>query len=346
MASKSKTDDAFRQYDRTPPAEMRDLLKETASERWEVAAGAMRELAVALTTPLKRAILVGDISGNIFEREVIEAGTSPEYAIDFLTPGAEKDHIAYTNSGYGRIPEREVSGDYVRVPTYEVASSIDWPMKYARQARWPVLGRAMQVFEASFIRKHNNDCFYTLITAAAARNVAVWDDQATAGFFTKRLISLAKLTMRRNAGGNTASAGRGRLTDVYLSPEALEDMRSWDLTQVDDATRREIYLSSGEGTEVETVFGVRLHPVDEFGVGQEYQTFFNDTLQATTPGSKNEIAIGLDLTNRDSFVMPVTLPLQVYDDPMLWRQRRQGVYGYEEYGMAVLDARRIVILAI
>lgn len=33
--------------------------------------------------------------------------------------------------------------------------------------------------------------------------------------------------------------------DLYLSPEALEDIRNWVVDQVDEQTRREIYISDG-----------------------------------------------------------------------------------------------------
>ena len=50
--------------------------------------------------------------------------------------------------------------------------------------------------------------------------------------------------MRRNAGGNTGSANRGRLTDLNVSPDALEDVRNWGLDQEDEETRRQLSLIS------------------------------------------------------------------------------------------------------
>ena len=64
---------------------------------------------------------------------------SAEFPLDLLAPGTEGDHVTYTNPGHGRIPERAVEGDYVMVPTYTVASSIDYLLRYAREAR-PLVG--------------------------------------------------------------------------------------------------------------------------------------------------------------------------------------------------------------
>jgi hypothetical protein len=268
--------------------------------------------------------------------------------LDFIAPGTERDYVAYTVPAQGRIPERHVEGDFVMVPTYEVGSSIDFAMKYARDARWDIVGRAMQVLEASFTRKMNDDGWRTLLYAGYGRNLTVYDDAATAGLFTKRLIALMKTVMRRNAGGNSTSVNRGQLTDVYVSPEAMEDIRSWDLSQVDDFTRREIYLA-GTGNEEfgqTSLFGVRLHDLDELGVGQEYQNYAVNTLGVTLPGSKTELVVGLDLSKGDSFVMPWRQEIEVFEDPTFHRQRRVGFYGFGEYGFSVLDSRRVLLGAL
>jgi len=83
-------------------------------------------------------------------------------------------------------------------------------------------------------KKINDDCWHTILAAGVDRNILVYDNDAAAGQFTKRLVSLLKIVMRRNAGGNSASLKRGQLTDVYLSPEGVEDMRNWGIDQIDE----------------------------------------------------------------------------------------------------------------
>jgi hypothetical protein len=251
--------------------------------------------------------------------------------------------VAYTNPGHGRIPERAVEGDYVMVPTYSVASSIDYLLRYAREARWDVIGRAMQVLEAGFVKKMNDDGWHTLLAAGVDRNVLVYDADAADGQFTKRLISLMKTVMRRNAGGNTGSLNRGRLSDVYLSPEALEDIRNWGLDQVDEITRREIYTAGDDGAAITRVFGVNLHDMDELGESQEYQLFFSNQLSGSLNGTDPELVVGLDLSANDSFIMPVKQDVQIFEDDALHRQQRAGFYGWAEIGFAVLDNRRILL---
>jgi len=336
-----------------PSDEMVGLLKRAGDHGFETASAAQHELAKALTLPLRQGILKGDIVSGIYQPIYFAPGTAVEFPLDFLAPGTEKDFVAYTVPAQGRIPEKHVSGDFVMVPTYEVADSIDFALKYARDARWDIVGRCMQVLEASFVRKMNDDGWRTILSAGNSRSLVVYDSAATPGLFTKRLVALMKTIMRRNAGGNSTSVNRGALTDLYVSPEAMEDMRSWDLSQVDDFTRREIFLA-GTGNEeygLTQIFGVKLHDLDELGVGQDYQTYFTGTLGGSLDfGSGNdeklELCVGLDLSKDDSFVMPWRQEIEVFEDPTFHRQRRAGFYGFGEYGFSILDNRRVLLGAL
>ena len=327
-----------------PDEQFIELLKRSGSSDKTEALAAQRELAVALEMPLRQGVLIGDNLNNIFQPIQMEPGTSTEFPLDLLAPGEEDEFVAYTNPGHGRIPERAVEGDYVMVPTYTVASSIDWLLRYAREARWDVLGRALQVLEASFVKKMNDDGWHTVLSAGVDRNILVYDADASAGQFTKRLVSLLKTVMRRNGGGNTGSINRARLTDMFLSPEALEDIRNWGIDQIDEVTRREIHTSADEGGAITRIFGVNLHDMDELGEGQEYQTFFSEQLGgAYGPSSDVELVVGVDLQKDDSFIMPMKQEVQIFEDDSLHRHQRAGYYGWAELGFAVLDNRRVLL---
>ena len=326
-----------------PSDEFIALLRKSGDADINVASAAQREFAKALELPLRKGVLVGNVLGNIFETITVEPGSTTEYPLDLVSPGLEGEHVAYTNPGHGRIPERSVEGDYVMIPTYSITSSVDYLLRYAREARWDIVGRAMQVMEAGFTKKMNDDGWHTLLAAGVDRNILVYDADATAGLFSKRLVSLMQTVMRRNSGGNSASVGRGRLTDMYLSPEALEDIRNWGLDQVDEVTRREIYTASEGGAPITRIFGVNLHDLDELGEGQEYQNFFDNDLSGDLEANDLELVVGLDQSGNDSFVMPVKQTLQVFEDPTLHRQQRAGYYGWAELGFGVLDNRRVIL---
>lgn len=329
-------------FNERPSDEFLSLYKKTGNDDQNVAYAAQRQFAKALETPLRKGVLSGNVLGDIFETIPVEPGASTEYPLDMISPGLEGEHVAYTNPGHGRIPERAVESDYVMIPTYSITSSIDYLLRYAREARWDVAGRAAQVMEAGFVKKMNDDGWHTLLAAGVDRNILVYDGDATAGLFSKRLVSLMQTVMRRNAGGNTGSSNRGRLTDLYVSPEALEDVRNWGLDQISDIDRSRIYNTSGEGP-VTNIFGVTLHDLDELGEGQEYQQFFLNGLGGAVEASDLELVVGLDQGTSDSFIMPMKQALQVFEDPTLHRQQRVGYYGWAELGFGVLDNRRIIL---
>jgi len=324
---------------------MRKLLKTSGNSNPDIALAAFREIVKALQTPLRQGVLDGDIIGGLFEVEELPPGhgSTVEYPLDFIAPGTEKDYVAYTLPNHGAIPHQTVEGDYVMIPTYDIGAALDWNLKYAKNARWGVVERAYNVLRSQFVKKMNDDGFHTIITAGVDRNLVVADSDAAAGQFTKRLVSLTKTVMRRNGGGNSSSVNRGKLTDLCVSPEAVEDIRNWNVDQVDEITRREIYVAE-DGT-LNRVFQVNLRDLDELGEGQEYNKFYTNTLSASIPTGDVEIGVGLDLSKGDTFVMPVQEELEIYEDSNLHRQRMQGIYGWQTQGFGVLDNRRVVLVS-
>lgn len=329
-------------------------LRATASPVEEVRMATQRAMSAELQTPLRQGVFDRDNLGPIFERQVLAPGAQANYPLDFVKPGDEDNFIAFTMPKQGRIPERHVEGDELWVPTFRVANSIDWDIRYAEEARFDVIMRAIRVYEAGFVRKINTDGWRTILAAADGRGLVVTalggapftgstlTPTPAAGQFTKELISRMRTAMVRGAGGNGNS---GRLTDVYLSLEAMEDIRAWDVDEIDEFTRREIFVSKEYG--LASIYGVVLHEMTEFGEGQEYEVFLTSTLarahQTVASTTLKEYCVGLDLSTMDSFVMPIRKELETYEDPTLYRQQRAGIYGIMEHGFAVLDPRRVML---
>lgn len=318
-----------------------DLIVKSGSMNPEVAFAAQRELATALVLPLRQGVMSGNNLYNIFSRVPTNGRSSYEYPVDFLAPGTEDEYTAYTNTGSGRIAEKFIEGDYVMIPTYSITNSIDWNLRIARDANFPVVARALQILEAGFTQKINDDGWHTLLTAGADRNVLVYDADATAGTFTKRLVSLMKTQMARGGGGNATSMKKASLSHIFLSLECMEDIRNWGLDQVDEMTRKEIY-DAADGT-ITRVFGVNLVPMYEFGEGQSYQSYYSNILSGSLPPGDVEILVGLDLNTDDSFISPWAAELEIHPDTQGLRRQKGGYFGWLELGFGVLDNRRIIL---
>lgn len=323
--------------------EMLQLLRDVGSSDYRTSMNAQNILVKALEMPLRQGVLEGDIVGSsIFQEVYFAPGTHVEYPKDLLAPGAEKRFKAFTVPNTGLIPKRAVEGDYIAIQTYDVGNGIQWSLKYMREARWDIVSRAMEILEAGFIMKKNDDCWHTLLASGDSRNLVIYDANATAGLFTKGLVSNMKINMQRLAGGNSASKKKGKLTDLFLSPEGHEDINSWDLTQVDDQTRRAIFLNFSEGG-LSRIGDVTLHALLEFGDDQEYQLYFENELEGTLPGSKLELVVGLDLSRNDSFILPFRQEIEIFEDIWLHRENAAGAYARREHGVAALDNRAVLL---
>lgn len=322
------------------------LLKATGSSNPDESAVAMNALAAALTEPLRKGVFDCDISSWIMNRMVLAPGADARFSLDFIRPGEEDiNFTAFVMPKQGRIPERHVEGDELWIPTFRVANAIDWDLRFARDARYDVVQRAMEVLRLGFVRKHNEDILHTVLAAADARGLVVNDSVADAGQFTKELVSKMKTAMTRNAGGN--NCGPGQLTDLMVSMEAVEDIRAWDETEIDPVTRREILQSAGQN--IMRLYNVNIRPMTEFGVGQEYQNYIVNVLGRTVisaltgASDDQEFVVGLDMSTNDSFVMPIRQELQVFTDNTVHRRGIAALYATEEYGVAILDNRRVVL---
>ncbi len=323
-----------------PSEDLMKLYVQTGSNRMSESVAATENFAIALAEPLRQAVMLGDVVTDIYQKVALAPTAMPEFELDPIAPGTEHQYAAFTLNGHGYVPERHIEGDYIMVPTFEIGAGIDWLLRYARNSRFDVMQRAVEVFKMGFTKKINDDGWHTLLASVVDRNIIVNDSDAAQGQFTKRLVTLLKTVMRRNGGGNSSSVNRGKLTHVYCSPEALDDMRNWGVDLIDEVTRRELYLAD-DGT-FSRVFGVLLRDLDELGVGQEYQNFYTATLGGALAASDDELVIGLDLSKNDSFYMPVRRELEMTPDELMHRKGRAGLYGSMELGFAVMDNRRVV----
>lgn len=321
--------------------EMEALLAKACQNSPEGAV-AKQELAKALEEPLREGILSGDIVAPLFQTVSRPPGTSTEYALHFIAPGTESEYRAYTMPSHGAVPQFKVEGDYVTVPTYKIAADISTNIEYLENAGWDVLSDMTMALRAMFTKKNNDDGIHTLLGAAVDRNILVFDPDAAANQFTKRLVSLMKLVMRRNGGGNSTSLNRTRLTDILMSPEGMEDIRSWNVDQVDEITRREIFVAA-DGS-INRIFSVNLHDIDEFGDNQEYQLYYENDLGGAIPAGDSEIVLGLDLTaNNRKPVRMVRKNLELFDDPAVHRRGEMSMYGWMSGGWLVQDGRVVLV---
>lgn len=333
-------------------AELNDVLRATASADRDIRTTAITQFLTAITVPVREGQFDGDITAGIFNQEVLDPGVSPEYPLDFVSPGSEGEFRAFTNPGKGKPPAVVVSGEKLVLADIGDIFRVEYDLYYARNARWNVIGRLTEAFMAAFVKKHNDDCIHTILASMADRDLTVFDATAAAGTFTRTLFSNARCSMARNGGGNTSSVKRGKMTDIYISCEGIESILSWNLDQVPDTVRAALYSAAGGDTTTLDILGVKVHEMVELGANQEYQDYYIDTLGGSlVPSggghSANDVELGfaLDLKNRDSFVIAITQPFEMFNDDTLHPKQKGGFYGWRRKAVGVLDQRRVLALS-
>lgn len=289
-------------------------------------------LAAVMEKAWQAGVLEPDLLGDIFTRIDLPPGVEAKFPLDFYAPTNEGSYKAFVVPKEGAIPDRAIEGDELRVPTYKIANAISWSLDYARDARWDVIARAIEVFTNGFVRKMNDDGWHCILYAAKGNTVQS-DSAASSGAFTRKLITELQTGFKRLTGNRN-----GKCTDVFVSPEAIASLRNFTYTAVDDVTQRELIKGV-----VPVIYGVRLHELQELGYGQEYDDWLLNTAGASKATSDNEFVVALDLSHRDQFVMPIRETMKMFDDPTLHRSAKMGVYGWMELGFAALDSRRALL---
>jgi len=344
--------------------ELKELLKATASEGAVQSPEVQKAVAQAITVPILQKVRDQSVARQLFATQNLEPGAQASYPIadDFEAP-------VFILPKLGQVPQNyiEAPGEEVFVPTFKIGTAFDWSLQYARDGRIDIAQRAMRNAARAIIDYEEESAWRLLAPAATSAfagkallgprpaPIVEINGGPSAGFFSKELLNQMIVKMERQ---------RRTLTDVYLSPEDLADVREWGESQVDNVTRREIYVSGGTSE----IYGVKLHPLHNLGAAGKYNINSNSSqfglFKVGTGGSFNDYTpsnanvvnsdgfvttagetqiYGFDLTANDSLVMPIRADLELFEDPALHRSQKQGFYGWEEIGMAVLDTRMIVM---
>ena len=276
--------------------------------------------------------------------------------------------------GLGYLAQNFIEGigEEVYVPTFTMNASADWKITYARDSRIDIPQKAAARV-AKDLANYEEECGWRVIMPAAtsafsgkgllgSRPAPIYEINPTstgAGYFSKEIINKMIVGFKR--------IGR-TLTDLYVSPEDMADIREWTDTDIDPVTRREIFQASG----MSKVWNITFHEIQHLGAtglyningyGSAYGKFVcadsgntynnytldnpNITAAAGTVSTLGETQIlGFDRTVNDSLVMPIRKEYEAYDDPTLLRVQKQGFFGWQDLGFACLDSRNLGICVI
>ena len=347
------------------------LLRDSGSTNKSVADAAQEAFASIMSSSLSRVLEPLNVANDIFtEVEVYTGRDVPEIPIDLYYGVGEGAFRVWSNGYPGGLAYNEISGfDSFRFRTSRMDSAIAWNKSYAADARMKVVERGLMRLMDEIMVKSQFNAFTVLADALGGARTSnqshviasTAKTNSTARQFqlddVNRLMTKIKRLNSSWANGTSRSAGSG-LTDLYISPETMEQIRKMtynpmNTTGVPDSTestalglpdemRMEIYRNGG-ATEI---YGKTLHELNEMGVGQVYNELFRQKYNAVGGGAPawtvatDELVIGIDKslgafarvinadTNGSTFQLLV-------DDQHLARSEKMGYYGFTEEGWLV-----------
>jgi hypothetical protein len=344
-------------------AEQIELVKAMGSRDNAVAAEANQAFAAFLGPVVAKVLMQAATASAIYTDLPYDEDDRPSIPLDLWFDGGEGYVTTWSQNVAGGLPTSTVEGfSEMKVATYRLDSAVSFLKRYARRGRLDVVSKAVERMANEVLVKQERNAWAVALKTLAESGNVLNTDETTVTFtldILNRLMTQVKRINRSYAGGTTTDAYG--LTDIFVSPEVKEDIRSFAyqpvsvtttanalptnnvLTNLPDSVREDIYRNAG----TQEIYGVSIHDLIELGAGQKYNTLFAEFYTGTFTASSDELIVGLDLT-KDAFVRPVARQAEsggtftaLPDDQFAARSEKIGFYGSLEEGRACVDSRAV-----
>ncbi len=360
---------------RTP--ERIELLKQIVSSDVAVSDAAKESVAAIIGSALDQVLPLLASSSLIYRDFEFDQDSSPSLPLDLFEDVGENYIKVWTQNIAGGQPTNLIHGmgEY-KFSTYRLDSAISFLNRYAKDARLDVLAKGIERMAQEIALKQEKNAYSVLLRAAAEAVDSAGNPHTlsatTAGVFqihdlNRFITNITRLHTAWN-GGTPATLNRAGVTDFFVSPERMQDIRAFAYQPMNtravpntdestalglpDSVREKFFGTVG----VPELYGKMFHQLLELGVGKSYTTLF-DGFYSGTPtfdSATQDLMLGLDLSV-DAFLRPVaTAPTQdidvtsqvvtMVDDQFTKRQDQFGFYTRVEEGRIILDNKAIYSL--
>ena len=360
-----------------------ELVRAMGSKNMTTSREAQEAFAAFLGPVIQRVISQAGTAGNIFTDAPFDEDDSPSYPLDLYYNESKNFITVWSQNMAGGMPNSHVEGmQELKISTYRLDSAISFLKRYARKARLDVISKAIERMAQEVLVKQERNAWAVILKALAEASTKTdsgdtlkhaYSTASGAGsakqFEVNDLNNLMTRIKRLNesfAGGTPADAYSKGITDMYVSPEKMADVRSFayqalggsssgkSSTDLPDGVREEIWRNAG----MHEIYGVNIHELIELGVGKKYNTLFDTMAGSTTYGgdisaevfaATDELVVGLD-NSKGAFIRPIARQAEngvtfgaVPDDQFnISRIDKAGFYGSLEEGRICIDSRAIV----
>ena len=355
-----------------------ELIKAMGSKDPAVAREASEAFAAFLGPVVRQVLMQANTSAGIYSDAPFDEDDNPSYPLDlYYNEGANVVQVWSQNMA-GGLPTSHVSGlEEMKIATYRLDSAVSMNKRYARKARLDVVSKAVERMANEVLVKQDRNAWAVILKAlaeASTNSLTHVVTGTTANEFQLHDLNKLMTRIRRInesfADGTPDPAYSQGVTDLYVSPEIMQNIRSFAYQPMNtrtvgtgndialpDNVRSDIYNAAG----TQEIYGINIVELNEFGVNKKYNTLF-DTFATSAaidgPGGADfatgtdEILVGID-NSKGAFVRPIAQNADSGstfnaspDDQYHARAEKIGFYGALEEGRACIDAREVVGITI
>jgi hypothetical protein len=336
-----------------------ELIKAMASRESTVAKEAQEAFAAFIGPVVNKVLMEAATSSAVYTDLAYDEDDSPSIPLDLFQGEGEGLVSVWSQNVAGGLPTSTVEGlSELKVSTYRLDSAVSFLKRYARRGRLDVASKAIERMTNEVLVKQERNAWAVVLKALADSGNTVDMGSSTESFTLAKLNTLVKNVKRLNksyANGTTSSSYG--LTDIFVSPETMSDIRAFAYNPVGTASstdlpagvREEIYRGGG----TQEIYGISIHELVELGANQKYTKLFNEFFSgANSFADSDDLIVGIDLT-KDAFVRPVARNADsgstftaMPDDQFVARSEKIGFYGSLEEGRVCIDSRAVAGIAI
>ena len=300
-----------------------ELIKALGSKNPAVAREASEAFAAFLGPVIQQVILQAGTANMIYSDAPVNADASPSYPLDLYYNEGVGNISVWSQGLAGGLPTSFVSGvSELKIATYRLDSAVAWMKKYARRSRLDIVSKALERMAQEVLIKQERNAWAVILKAlaeASTNSTKHFLGSTTEDVFQlhdlNRMMTLNKRINESFAGGTPDVAYSRGMTDLFVSPEIMEQVRAFAYQPMNtrtgpgnaantdkgtagialpDSMREDIYRSAG----MQEIYGVNLVELIELGGGstggKKYNVLFDSFVQGTlsTGGAQTGISGG------------------------------------------------------
>ena len=360
-----------------------ELVKALGSKDATVAREAQEAFAAFIGPVIQKVIKQSATAGAIYTDVNYDEDDSPSYPLDLYYDQSAGHVTVWSQSMAGGLPTSLTEGvKELKISTYRLDAAVSLLKKYARRSRLDVVSKALERMAQEILIKQERNAWAVILKAlanssstnsTAANNGHIFATNTESLFSVadiSRLMTLMKRISASFANGTADPSDAFGLTDLFVSPEVLEQIRGFAYNPLNtvnssngvmglpDSVREDVWRGAG----MSEIYGVSIHDLVELGASKKYNTLFSTFVQTgiahtsgTTVGaqstnfsdSADEVLIGVDMS-KEAFIRPVAQNadngatfVALPDDQFTQRADKVGFYGAMEEGRVCIDARAV-----